>query len=80
MGALLTPFVPIAAKITGLGGDPTKVLPSPTGGDTPPEPPCQEPKPCEVGRRDLWCMNFPWDECDIEGELDLKLRFRKRCK
>lgn len=26
------------------------------------------------------CMNIPWDECDIEGEVDVKLRFRKRSK
>jgi hypothetical protein len=69
----------LAAKVAGLGGDPTKILPSPTGGDTAPEHPCH-PEPCEVRPRDLWCMNIPWDECDIEGEIDLKLRFRKKCK
>jgi hypothetical protein len=69
----------LAAKVAGLGGDPTQVLPSPTGGDTPPAP-CYEPEPCEVRPRDLWCMNIPWDECDFEGEIDLKLRFRKKGK
>jgi hypothetical protein len=69
----------LAAKVAGLGGDPTKVVPSPTGGDTAPEHPCH-PEPCEVRPRDLWCMNIPWDECDIEGEIDLKLRFRKKCR
>jgi hypothetical protein len=69
----------IAAKVAGLGGNPTQVLPSPTGGDTSPGP-CPEPEPCEVRPRDLWCLNIPWDECDIEGEIDLKLRFRKKCK
>jgi hypothetical protein len=68
----------LATKVTGLGGDPTKILPSPTGGDQP--APCHVPEPCEVKPRDLWCLNIPWDECDIEGELDLKLRFRKKCK
>ena len=69
----------LAAKVAGLGGDPTQVLPSPTGGDAaPPQPPC--PEPCEVRPRDLWCMNIPWDECDIEGEVDVKLRFRRKCK
>jgi len=68
----------IAAKVGGLGGDPNQVLPSPYGGDT--LPPCHKPEPCEVRPRDLWCMNIPWDECDIEGEVDVKLRFRKKCK
>ena len=68
----------LAGKITGCGGDPTKVLPSPTGGDRP--PPCPEPgpEPCEVKPRDLWCMNIPWDQCDVEGEIELKMRFRKK--
>jgi hypothetical protein len=37
-------------------------------------------QPCDVRPCDLWCMNIPWDECDIEGEVDVKLRFRKQCK
>lgn len=69
----------LAAKVAGLGGDPTQVLPSPTGGDIPPVL-CYEPEPCEEKPRDLWCLNIPWDECDIEGEIDLKLRFRKKGK
>jgi hypothetical protein len=32
----------LAAKVAGLGGDPAKVPPSPTGGDTPAEPACPE--------------------------------------
>jgi hypothetical protein len=67
----------LAAKVAGLGGDPTQILPSPTGGDTSPAP-CYEPEPCEGRPPDLWCMNIPWDECDIEGEIDLKVRFRKK--
>jgi hypothetical protein len=68
----------LASKISGLGGDPTQVLPSPTGGDKSPRDP--EPERCEVRPRDLWCMNIPWDECDVEGEIELKLRFRRHCK
>jgi hypothetical protein len=68
----------LAAKVAGLGGDPTKVLPSPTGGDQ--AAPCPEPEPCELKPRDLWCMNIPWHECDIEGEIEIKLRFRKPCE
>jgi len=68
----------LAGKVSGLGGDPGQVLPSPTGGDK--APPCPEPEPCEGNPRDLLCMNIPWDECDIEGEIELKLRFRKKGK
>jgi hypothetical protein len=72
----------LAAKVEGLGGDPTQVLPSPTGGDTAPEPPapCHEPTPCELRPRDLLCLNIPWDECDVEGEINLKLRFHRKGK
>ena len=69
----------LAGKVAGLGVDPTQIPPSPTGGDTSPLPgPC--PEPCEAKPRDLWCLNVPWDECDIEGEIELKLRFRRKCK
>jgi hypothetical protein len=72
----------LAGKVSGLGGDPGQILPSPTGGDT--APPCPEPEPepepCEAKPRDLLCMNVPWDECDVEGEMELKLRFRKKGK
>ena len=68
----------LAGKVSGLGGDPTQVPPSPTGGDI--APPCPAPEPCEVTPRDLLCMNIPWDDCDIEGEIELKLRFRRKCK
>jgi Common central domain of tyrosinase len=68
----------IAAKVAGLGGDPNQVLPSPTGGDT--HATYHKHEPCEVRPRDLWCMNIPWEECDIEGEVDIKLRFRKKGK
>jgi hypothetical protein len=68
----------LAGKVSGLGGDPTQVLPSPTGGDKPPAEP--EPEPCELRPRDLWCLNIPWDECDIDGEIELKLRFSRKCK
>ena len=72
----------LAAKVAGLGVDPTQIPPSPTGGDTPPPAPCPAPcpEPCDVTPRDLWCLNVPWDECDIDGEIDLKLRFRRKCK
>jgi hypothetical protein len=66
----------LAGKVSGLGGDPGQVLPSPTGGDT--APPCPVPGPCEGKPRDLLCMNIPWDECDVEGELELKVRFRRK--
>jgi hypothetical protein len=68
----------IAARVRGLGGDPTTVKPSPDGGE-PAEvfpPPC----PTEVCPPDLFCLNIPWRECDIEGELDLKVRFKRKCE
>jgi hypothetical protein len=68
----------LAAKVAGPGGDPTRVLPSPTGGDEPAGKP--KPEPCELTERDLLCLNIPWDECDIEGEIEVKLRFRRKCE
>lgn len=41
-----------------------------------PAPPHREP-PCEVIKpSDLFCLNIPWKDCEIEGEIDIKLRFR----
>jgi hypothetical protein len=65
----------LAHKLTGLGGDPGKIKPSPTGGDQPPE--CQQPEHCKHSTTDLVNLNIPWDDCDIEGELELKLRFKR---
>ena len=68
----------IAARVRGLGGDPSTVKPSPDGGEEGQicPPPCQP----EVCPPDLFCLNIPWRECDIEGELDLKVRFKRKCK
>jgi hypothetical protein len=68
----------IAARVLGLGGDPTTVKPSPDGGDT--DEVCPPPCPTEVSPPDLFCLNIPWQECDIEGELELKVRFKRKCK
>jgi hypothetical protein len=68
----------IAGRVRGLGGDPNAVKPSPNGGE-PPEV-CHPSKSAEICPPDLCCLNIPWRECDIEGEIDIKLRFRKRCK
>jgi hypothetical protein len=69
----------IAARVKGFGGDPDAVKPSPDGGEGQVIcHPCP-PKP-EVCPPDLWCLNIPWKECDIEGEIDLKLRFKRKCK
>jgi hypothetical protein len=67
----------LANKISGLGGDPTKILPSPTGSDHAPE--CTETTPCEIRPKELLCLTIPWNECQIEGEIEMKLRFRKKC-
>jgi hypothetical protein len=68
----------IAARVRGLGGDPTTVKPSPDGGE--PGQVCPPPCPTEVCPPDLFCLNIPWRECDIEGELDLKVRFKRKCE
>jgi hypothetical protein len=68
----------IAARVKGFGGDPGKVKPSPDGGDGQVCPPHKHPHKHEVCPPDLWCLNIPWRECDIEGEIDLKLRFRRK--
>ena len=69
----------IAARIRGLGGDPNAVKPSPDGGEGAP-PVCPPHKVHEICPADLFCLNIPWKECDIEGEIDIKLRFRRKCK
>ncbi len=69
----------IATRVRGLGGDPDAVKPSPAGGEGA-APPCPPRKPHEVCAGDLWCMNIPWAECDIEGEIDIKLKFRRKCE
>jgi hypothetical protein len=66
----------IAGRVRGLGGDPERVKPSPAGGHG-------------VGGRsrrgdccpdDLISLNIPWGECEIEGELELRLRFHRKCE
>lgn len=68
----------IAARVCGLGGDPNAVKPSPDGGEGVAQV-CHPPHPKEVCPPDLFCLNIPWKDCDIEGELDLKIRFRRKC-
>jgi hypothetical protein len=68
----------IAARVRGLGGDPNTVKPSPDGGEE--GQICPPPRPLEVCPPDLFCLNIPWRECDIEGEVDIKLRFRRKCE
>jgi hypothetical protein len=68
----------IAARIRGLGGDPDAVRTAPDGGEGA-APICRPPKH-EICPADLFCLNIPWKECDVEGELDVKLRFRRKCK
>ena len=34
--------------------------------------------PSEIKPGDLFCLNIPWKDCEIEGEIELKLRFRKK--
>ncbi len=71
----------IAARVRGFGGNPDEVKPAPDGGEGEAKPPVCHPshKKAEICPTDLFCMNIPWKECDLEGEIDLKLRFRKKC-
>jgi hypothetical protein len=68
----------IARRVRGLGGDPDAVKPSPDGGEA--SLVCPPPCPTEVCPSDLLCLNIPWRECEIEGELELKVRFKRKCK
>lgn len=33
---------------------------------------------CEVGAGERFCLDIPWKDCEFEGELDLKIRFRSK--
>ena len=68
----------IVDRVRALGGDPDAVEPSPDGGEEakPGKPP--KPTPGEICPPEGWCVPIPWSECDIEGELDLHIRFRRR--
>jgi hypothetical protein len=67
----------VAARVRGFGGDPNAVKPDPDGGEGPIK--VHPPKPVEVCPPDLWCLPIPWGECELEGEIDVKIRFRRRC-
>jgi len=71
----------VVGRVRGLGGDPTGIEPSPYGAGRPAAP-CEPErgKPCEPCAQDLWRLNIPWDDCEVDGEIELKLRFRKRCE
>jgi zinc metalloprotease ZmpB len=45
--------------------------PSAFGKPTKPEVPGVSPA-------DLFCLNIPWQECEVEGEIEIKLRFHKK--
>jgi Common central domain of tyrosinase len=66
----------IAARVRGFGGDPDAIEPSPDGGK---EKECPSPKPRPVCPPDRLYLPIPWDDCELDGELELKLRFRRRC-
>ena len=71
----------VVGRVRGLGGDPTAIEPSPYGAK-PPAAPCKPDrhKPDQPCTDDLWRLNIPWDNCEVEGEIELKLRFRKHCE
>lgn len=70
----------IAGRVRGFGGDPDAVKPAADGGDGdagagPQSPPCTV-APCEPAG--VQCLGIPWRNCDYEGELRLRVRFRRR--
>jgi hypothetical protein len=71
----------VVGRVRGLGGDPTAIEPSPYGAG-PPAAPCEpeKRKPHEPCAEDLWRLKIPWDDCEVEGEIELNLRFGKRCE
>jgi len=69
----------IAGRVRGFGGDPNTVLPSPDGSGGVQPPICHPPKP-EFCLPDWLKLNIPWKDCEIEGELDLKIRFKRKSK
>lgn len=72
----------IEDRVKAFGGNPDKVAPSPDGTGQPFHPdkpgggPCDEKRiPCPS---DLFCLNLPWDACEIEGEMTVRLNFRRK--
>jgi len=69
----------IAARVRGFGGDPDQVQPSPDGGEGGipicPPPPKHHKKP---GPSDFLNLAIPWDDCEVDGELNLTMRFRRK--
>jgi len=66
----------LRSRLVSLGGDPTAVNPPP--GSCGKGEVCPPPCPAEVHPQDLFCLNVPWKECDIEGEVDIKFKFRRK--
>ncbi len=64
----------IARQVRAFGGDPDAVKPSPDGGEGP-EPPGRHAT-IPVRPSDMWCLPIPWDTCDLEGEVTVRIRFR----
>jgi zinc metalloprotease ZmpB len=78
-GAEVTRFDrPYTLTVTGtiedrvIGGMTFYVAPE-TAFGRPPQPEVEICRP-----EDLFCLNIPWRECQVEGELEIKLRFRKK--
>jgi Common central domain of tyrosinase len=68
----------IAARVRGFGGDPDDVEPSPDGGEGDGHRRHPRPRDEDIEPSEFLKVNIPWSEYDIEGELDLKVRFRRK--
>jgi len=65
----------IARRVRAFGGDPDAVKPSPDGGEGSKAPSLHGPT--RLRPSDLLCLPIPWDECDIDGEVSVRIRFRR---
>jgi hypothetical protein len=64
----------VGGRVRGFGGDPDRVRASIDGDGGVICPPSKS----VLCPGDLFCLNIPWKDCDVEGEVRIKLRFRKK--
>ena len=71
----------IAGRVKGFGGNPDIVIASPDGFDLYPTHDHPE-ESCDTicSPDDLLCLGIPWKECDYEGEIKIRIKFRSKKK
>lgn len=69
----------IADRVRGFGGDPDGVKPSPDGWrEGPREKRHQRERDDDDDRGRLLGLTIPWEDCDIDGEVEIRLRIHRR--